>query len=206
MASVPGVIVVAKSLPVRTLRELATYSKAHPTLLNYGSSGVGSASHLQTEYLLNLTGIKITHVPYKSDADIMREVWVGSVHMGMSSVQGALPFIADGRVRPLAVTGSRRVKVLADVPSLAETDFKGLEVIEPYSYYGLLGPVGMPPAVIAKLNDAINRVSKMPEVAADMQERLMAEPGVGSPESFRGYIRSDLLKWKAFAKVVKVSE
>ena len=206
VASVPGVIVVNKDLPVRTLRELETYSNAHPTRLNYASSGVGASSHLQTEYLLKHTGIKIAHVPYKSDAEIMREVWVGSVHMGLSSVQGAMPFIANGRVRPLAVTGSRRLKTLPDVPSLSEGDFKGLEGIEPYSYYGLVGPVGMAPVVVAKLNEAINRISRMPEVVVHMEQRLVAEPGQGNPESFRSFIRTDLLKWKAFGKIVKLTE
>ncbi|WP_137894524.1 tripartite tricarboxylate transporter substrate binding protein [Ramlibacter sp. 2FC] len=206
IASVPGVIVVSQNLPVRNLRELATYSNANPTQLNYASSGVGASSHLQTAYLLNLTGIKMAHIPYKSDADIMREVSAGSIQLGMSSVQGALPSITGGRVRALAVTGSRRVKALPGVPSLTESDFKGLDGIDPYSFYGLVGPAGVPPAIVAKLNDAINRVSTMPDVVAHMEEKLVAEPGVGNPEAFRAYIQKDLSKWQAFSKFITLAE
>ena len=108
--------------------------------MNYASSGIGSASHLQTEYLLKLTGIQMAHIPFKSDADIMREISAGSVHFGLSPVQGAMASIAGGKVRALAVTGSHRLKGLPDVPSLRETDFKGIAGIDPYTYYALLGP------------------------------------------------------------------
>ena len=167
---------------------------------------MGSASHLQTEYLLKLTGMKMTHIPYKADADIMRELTAGTVHLGISTLQGAMGSIASGRVRALAVTGPKRLKVLPDVPTLTESGFKGLEGIHPYTYYGLVGPRGLPPAIVAKANEAINRVSRMPEVVSHMQERLNFEPESGTPEQLRKYIQEDLDKWSALGKVVKLTD
>jgi tripartite-type tricarboxylate transporter receptor subunit TctC len=102
------------------------------------------------------------------------------------------------------VTGPRRLKKLPDVPSLAEADFKGLEGLDPYTYYGLVGPAGLPPAIVQKLNDAINQVSKMPDVVGHMQQRLFTDPAVSTPASFRKYIEDDIGKWRAVGKVVRL--
>jgi tripartite-type tricarboxylate transporter receptor subunit TctC len=104
------------------------------------------------------------------------------------------------------VTGSRRLKTLPNVPSLSEAGFKGLEGIDPYTYYGLVGPPGLPQAVVAKLNEAVNSVSTSPGVATQLQNMLFAEPGTGGPDSFRSYMRDDVNKWRAFGKVVKITE
>jgi tripartite-type tricarboxylate transporter receptor subunit TctC len=206
VSTAPGVLAVAPNLPVRNVRELIAYSKENPSKLNYGSSGLGSASHLQAEYLMSLTGIKMTHIPYKSAADIMRELSVGSVHVGIAPLEGGIGSIASGRVRALAVTGSRRLKELPDVPSLGESGIKGLEGIDPYTYYGLAGPAGLPPGVVAKVSESINRVSKAPDVSTVVRERLFNEPAVSSPESFRKFIETDLVKWKELGRFVKLSD
>ena len=206
VATVPGVIVVSPDLPVRSVRDLVTYAQAHPAQLNYASSGIGSASHLQTEYLNSVTGMKITHIPFKADSDIMRELSVGRVHMGISPLQGAMPFISSGKVRAVAVTGARRMKGLPEVPSISEAGFKGLEGIDPYTYYGLVGPAGVPEHVVAKVNEAVNTVSKMPKVVEQLQAQQFARPVVDSPDSFRRYIQDDIGKWSAFGKVIKTTE
>ncbi len=206
VARAPGVIVMGKDLPVRTLRELVNYSIANPNRLNYASAGVGAASHLQVELLASLTGMKITHIPYKADADIMRELTAGTVQLGMSPIQGAMPHIASGKVRALAVTGSRRNSALPDVPSLSESDFKGLDGVDPYSYYGFVGPKGMPAARISMLNDAANRIMKAPDVVSFMHERLYMEPEAGSPAAFQSFIEKDLAKWKTLSNVIKLAE
>ena len=206
VAIAPGLIVVTPKLPVNSMQELISYAKEHPNELNYGSSGVGSASHLQGEYLRKLTGIQMAHIPYKADADIMREMTAGSVHLGLSPIQGAMSPIASGRVRALAVTGSRRISGMPDVPSLKETNIKGLDGIDPYTYYGIAGPIGMPRPMIDKLNQAINSIAKSPEMVRHVREKLYAEPASGTPESFRQYIEVDLRKWKEFGKFVKLTD
>ncbi|GAA4347229.1 tripartite tricarboxylate transporter substrate binding protein [Variovorax defluvii] len=206
MATAPGVVLVSPKLKVGSLRELARLPEASAGTLNYASSGVGSASHLQTEYLKQVTGIKMAHIPFKADADIMREMYAGTVQFGLTPAQGAMASISSGKVKALAVTGSHRLKSLPDVPSLKELDFKGIEGIDPYSYYGLVGPIGLPSDVVAKLNSAINKVSSDPAVIKQLREHLNFEPEVGSPDRLRKFIQADIDKWAAFGKLVKLTE
>lgn len=205
-STAPGVVAVTPNLPVRSVRELIEYSKQNPSKLNYGSSGVGSASHLQTELLMNLTGAKLTHIPYKSAGDITRELQVGTVHVGIMPLEASVGPVSSGRIRALAVTGSRRHKALPDVASISEAGVKGLEGIDPYTYYGLAGPARLPQSVVVKLNQAINAVSNMPDVAVHVRERLFNEPVAGSPESFRKFVETDLAKWKKLRGVVKLAD
>ena len=180
------------NFPASNLRELIDYSKQNPSKLNYGSSGLGSASHLQTEYMMFITGMKMTHIPYKSAADIVREISAGAVHVGITPMEATMSQISGGRIRVLAVTGPRRFKGLPDVPSISESGIKGLEGIDPYTYYALVGPVGLPASVVAKLSDTLNRVSKTPAVAAQVRDQLFNEPGISTPASFRKFIEGDI--------------
>ncbi|AEI82019.1 hypothetical protein CNE_BB1p05990 (plasmid) [Cupriavidus necator N-1] len=205
VAAAPGVIVVNRDLPVRSLRDLAAYSKANPTKLNFGSSGIGSASHLAGAYLSNVAGITMTHIPYKADADIVQAMYTGSVHVGIAPAQGAMAAISNGKVRALAVTGTHRVKVLPEVPSLAEAGISGVEGLDPYTYYGLVGPKGLPASVATKLNVAVNRVSREPVSAAQVREKYYAEPRSGSPDDLRKVIQEDTDKWARFSKHVNVA-
>ncbi|WP_429551998.1 Bug family tripartite tricarboxylate transporter substrate binding protein [Paraburkholderia sp. MM5477-R1] len=193
----PGVIVASPSLPVSNVSDLVKYCKAHPGALNFGSSGIGSASHIQMEYLSSLAGIRMTHIPFKADAEIITALLSGSVQIGVTPIQGALPSIQSGMVRALAVTGTRRVASLPNVPALGEAKIAGLGAVDPYTYYVLLGPKGLPAELIQKLNGAINTVSHMPETVAYMH-KLGYEPGISTPQSVRDYVRQDTKKWTDF--------
>ena len=206
MAKAPGVIFVSPELPIHNIKEFMDYASANAGRLNYGSSGVGSASHLLTEYLLKLTKLKMTHIPYKSDADIVREMLTGSVHMGISPAQGVMTYIASGRVRAIAVTGPKRLKNLPNVPSLMESDIPGIEGLDPYTIYGLAGPAGMPSSVVDKLNATIRNISSQPEVSAHVRERMYLEPGLGNAEQFRQYVQDDLAKWTALSKTIVLND
>ncbi|ALM84249.1 MFS transporter [Bordetella sp. N] len=199
-----GAIVASPTLPVNSIGELVQYAKKHPDSLNYGSSGIGSASHLQTEYMLNVAGIKMTHIPYKADSEIMTAMAEGSVQIGISPLQGALPVIQSGRVRILAVTGSHRLESLPKVQALSEVaDVPGLAAMDPYTYYALMGPKGMPAALVQKINAAVNEVSKMPQTVKNMHAQLY-EPATGSPDDLRSFIAHDLDKWRTFSHKVKL--
>ncbi|MEX3959388.1 Bug family tripartite tricarboxylate transporter substrate binding protein [Trinickia sp. EG282A] len=193
----PGVIVASRSLPVSDIADLVRYCKARPGLLNFGSSGIGSASHIQMEYLSNLAGIRMTHIPFKADAEIVTALLSGSVQIGMTPVQGALPAIQSGMVRALAVTGKRRIDSLPNVPTLGEARIPGLENVDPYTYYVLVGPKGLPVDITRQLNDAINAVSRMPETVAYMH-KLGYEPGISTPQSVQDYVARDTRKWADF--------
>jgi tripartite-type tricarboxylate transporter receptor subunit TctC len=110
----------------------------------------------------------------------------------------------DGRIRALAVTGSKRLAALPNVPSLAEAGVGELKGIENYTFYGLVGPAGLPQAVIDRLNEAINKVSVMPDVASRMKDTLYYEPATGTPVGLRRYLEGELPKWRELGKTVKL--
>ena len=206
VSTAPGVMIVAPSLPVRTVQELIEYAKQNPTKLNYASSGIGSASHLQTEYFMQLTGVKMTHIPYRSAADIVRELQVGTAHFGLTPLEASVASVASGRVRAIVGTGARRNKAMPDVPSIGEAGVKGLEGIDPYTYYGLAGPPNLPQAIIARLSETINTMWKNPDTVAHVREKLFNEPVTGTPESFRKFIETDIVKWSKLRGLVKLGE
>ncbi|WP_235430277.1 Bug family tripartite tricarboxylate transporter substrate binding protein [Cupriavidus pauculus] len=197
-----GVIIVNKDVAAKSLGELVSYASKHPGQLNFGSSGIGSASHLAGEYMSKVSGMMMTHVPYKADADIVQAMYTGSVQVGIAPVQGAVTALTSGKVRALAVTGTRRVPALPAVPSVSEAGLKGFEGLDPYTYYGILGPIGMSDDAVRKLNAAINKVSSSPEVAAQVREKLYAEPATSTPQAFRKQVQDDLARWRQFGKLV----
>jgi tripartite-type tricarboxylate transporter receptor subunit TctC len=203
LATAPGVFFVNPSVPARTLGELIAYAKANPGKLNYGSAGVGSANHLQLEHVKKLTGTQMEHIPFKSDQEVTRETAGGAVHFGVTIAQFAIPLCAAGKLRAVAVTGSKRLPALPDVPALTETGVAELQGIDSFTFYGLVGPAGMPPDVTARLNDALNKVSAMPEITTRMRE-LYYEPVSGSAETFRRYMETETLKWREVGKTVKI--
>ena len=156
--------------------------------------------------MMYITGMKMTHIPYKSAADIIRELSVGAVHVGITPIESTMSQITSGRIRALAVTGTRRSKALPNVPSVSESGIKGLEGIDPYTYYALAGPIGLPAGVVSKLSDTMDQVSKSPIIAAQVREQLFNEPGISTPSSFRKFIEADLQKWKQLRGTVKVTE
>lgn len=189
-----AVFTVNPDLPVHTLSELVAYSKENPGVINYGSAGVGSANHIKNEYLKSVSGLQAEHIPYKSDLDILIQIASGALHLGLTTIQSAMPLIADKRVRAIAVTAPQELSYLPGVPGTAALDIQGLEALEPYSYFGLVGPVGMSPERVAELNAAINQVSSMPDVQQRMRETLFTEPFVGSPEEFREMNQRELAR------------
>jgi len=203
VATAPGVFFVHPSLPVHTLQELIAYAKANPGKLNYGSAGVGSANHLQLEYVKKVTGTSLQHIPYKSDQEVARETAAGSVHFGLTLAQFAIPLSAAGKLRPLAVTGSRRLSALPDVPALTETGVAELRGVDNFTFYGLVGPAGVPQEVAARINEALNKVSALPEVGSRMRD-LFYQPVSGSTASFRQYMEKEIAKWRDVGKTVKI--
>jgi len=139
----------------------------------------------------------MTHIPFKADAEIITALLSGSVQVGMTPIQGALPSIQSGMVRPIAVTGARRVASLPAVPDLGEAKIPGLGDVDTYTYYVLVGPRGLPADVVQKLNGAINAVSRMPETIAYMR-KLGYEPSTSNPQSVAAYVAHDTQKWSEF--------
>jgi tripartite-type tricarboxylate transporter receptor subunit TctC len=202
LATAPGIFVVDPKLPIHSIGDLIAYAKANPGTLNFGSAGVGSASHLQMEYVQQAANLNMQHIPYKSDQESIQEIIGGRIQVALSVAQPAVPFITAGNVRALAVTGAKRLSVLPDVPSLAETGLRGLQDVDNYTFYGLIGPAGIPAPVVQRLNTAMNTISTMPDVVKEMRDVLMVEPVTETPQEFHDYVEKQIVKWQAVSKSI----
>jgi tripartite-type tricarboxylate transporter receptor subunit TctC len=196
-SSVPFLLYVHPSLPVRTLGELIALAKANPAKINYYSSGNGGLPHLATELLNSRVGIRTTHVPYKGSAPGMTDLIGGHVQFGFDAAAIGLPHVKSGRLRALATTGPTRLSFLQDVPTANET-LSGFDVV---NWYGMVLPAGTSRDVIARLHGEILKAMNVP----DIREKLIAQgtDPVGSrPEEFAAFMKSETAKW---ARVIKAA-
>jgi tripartite-type tricarboxylate transporter receptor subunit TctC len=198
VASSPLVIVASANSPFHTLADLVKEAKAHPGSINFASSGNGTVAHLATESFMKVAGIKLTHVPYKGASQGATDVISGAVQLYVSSVPTLIGHIRSGKMRPLAVTSLQRVGDLPQVPTIAESGFKGFEAV---TWFGILGPANLPKDVVAKLNGDINKALKDPELKKQMDAQGADILG-GTPEQFSKLIRDDVVRW---GKIVKES-
>jgi tripartite-type tricarboxylate transporter receptor subunit TctC len=196
IVSQPNILVVHPSVPAKSVKELVALAKARPNTLNFASGGNGSSPHLSGELLKLVTGIQITHVPYKGSGPGITDLLGGHVQLMFAGPLGVEQHIKSGRLRALAVADARRSAVLPDVPTMAEAGVKGVET---GTWYAILAPARTPPAVLDKVHAAIVKVLRSP----DLKTRLLAQ-GVdivaSPPQQFAGFLRTEVAKW---AKVVK---
>jgi tripartite-type tricarboxylate transporter receptor subunit TctC len=188
---VPLVVLVTPSLPVKTMPELIAYAKANPGKLSYASAGNGSANHLAGEMIKGLAGIKMVHVPYKGDSPAVPDVASGTVSMMFPTVIAGMPHLKSGRMRAIAVTGSKRSGSLPDLPTVSEAGLPGFEAV---SWGGVMGPAGLPPEIVNRLNSEIVRILKMPDVAEKLSS-LGAEIVGSTPDAFNTYLKNEISKW-----------
>ena len=204
IAEAEAVVVVRPSVPVANLAELIAAGRTNPGNLSYASGGIGSGNHLQMEYLISVTGAKYTHVPYKSEAEITRDMLADNVDLSMLTAQVALPLVNGGKLKAIAVTGRQRLKSMPGVPSVAEAGVPELESMGSYTIFGLMGPAGIPATVVRRLNEAFNSVSAMPEVDQRIRETLQMRPKAISPEEFRQVLELEVGKWRGLSRTVKI--
>ena len=185
------VVVVNPSLPVKTIPELIAYAKANPGALNFASSGVGSTLHVAGELFKMMTGVNIVHVPYRGGAPAMLDLIAGRAQDMFDNVPTSLPYIRDGKIRPLAVTSAARVEVLPDLPLVADY----VPGYEASAWYGIVGPKGTPAAVVDKLNREVNAILAEPD-----KKKRLAELGAsllpGSPADFAKLLADETEKWR----------
>jgi tripartite-type tricarboxylate transporter receptor subunit TctC len=194
----PNVLVVnAALLPqVNTVAQFVAHLKANPGRVNYGSAGQGSLTHLTMELFKQESGTFALHIPYRGIAPAFTDLLGGQTQAMFPGLAAALPHIRSGRVRPIAVTGNARHPVLKDVPTLIEAGFKGFDALQ---WYGVVGPAGMPAAVVKHLNESLNAVL----TGGDLRDKLAAEavePQPLAPEAFASFIRADIERWTQLAR------
>lgn len=200
VGSVPLVVVVNPNVPVRTLKGLVDYAKANPDKLNYASSGAGAPQRMGAEIFQKEAGIKITHVPYKGSGPAMTDLVAGQVNMMVETVPAALPFIIAGQLRPLAVTTAKRISMLPDVPTTAESGMPALEVS---STFGVLAPVGTPMPIVDQLNSAIAKLLVNPEVKEAFLKQGVYAATPTKPKQSAELLAGEVKRWE---KVIKEAD
>ncbi len=198
VALVPNVLVVHPSLPARTVKQFAAFARARPGQLSYGSSGVGSPSHMSGELFKVLAKVDYVHVPYKGQSLALVDLMGGHIQFLFPSIPSSVAHIRSGKLVALGVTTLQRAGALPDVPTINEAGVAGYEVS---GWYGVIGPAGLPQSVVARLNKEINAILQAPETRKQLSSEG-ADPRTGTPEEFGAAMANDLQKW---AKVVAVA-
>jgi tripartite-type tricarboxylate transporter receptor subunit TctC len=188
----PLVFVVNASLGPESMRDFIALAREKPGQLNYGSAGTGSVNHLALELLMARTGVSIVHVPYKGIAPATVDLLSGQIQAVTASIPAALPFIAQHKLRALAVTGPRRSPLLPDVPTWQEAGIENAEVI---NYWGIVAPAGTPRAIVDRINASARAVLGQPELRERL-EREGAEVVADRPERLSTLIEADFIRWK----------
>jgi tripartite-type tricarboxylate transporter receptor subunit TctC len=185
------IVMVHPSVPAKTAAEFVAHARSQAGKLNYASSGTGTITHLATAALASSLGLQMTHVPYKGSAPALVDTAAGVVQLMTDTVNSALPYVKDGRLRALAVTMPRRLSVLPDVPTLAETVLPGMEMS---AWQGVVLPAGTPAPIVQRLNEELRKVLAHEET----RQKLIAQGTeiLGStPQDYAAYLRSELARW-----------
>ena len=193
IAAGPLVFVAGPSLTARSIPELIAMARARPGVINYGSAGTASVNHLALELLRQRAGIDIVHIPYKGIGPASADLLGGQIETLTATIAAMLPHLRQGKVRALAVTGTTRIALLPEVPTMIEQGVPDYDVV---NYWGIVAPARTPRVIIERLNAEIQQLLAAPA----LQTRLNAEgaaPIPGTPEKFSAFLRADLAKWRA---------
>ena len=193
-------VFVTAGLPVNNMKELIAYAKSQPGKLNYSSPGVGTPNHIGGAQLVTLAGINLLHVPYKGSSLALADLIAGTIHVSITGFTGVLPHVKSGKIKVLAVGHHERIKMMPELPTVAET-------VPGYyntGWWGLVGPPGLPKPIVDKLNATIVKNLNSPEVV----QRFFAtglEIATSTPQGYTDLIRSDLNAWRKLIKEAKIS-
>jgi tripartite-type tricarboxylate transporter receptor subunit TctC len=196
----PYVMVVNRSLGVKTLAEFVALAKSRPGALNYGTTGVGASNHLLTELFDLKAGIRMTHIPYRGTALAVGDLVAGQVQVVFSDPISALQLVNSGTLVALAVTSKDRSPVAPNVPTIAESGYPGFDAV---GWHGILAPARTPPAIVAKLNAEIVQALQDPETKSLLEGQAIQVVG-STPQAFADYINRDLALWKDVADQAKI--
>ena len=200
LTSLPNILVVHPSLPVKSVKELIVFVKARPGQLNFGSSGIATGTHLSMELLMYMTGMKMVHIPYKGGSLNVNALIAGETQVNFSTISTALQHVKTGRLRALAVSTAKRAAAAPEVPTIEEAGIKGYDYS---SWIGLMAPAKTPPAIIARLNaDSIKAVNA-PEVKAILATEA-SEPVGNSPEEFDAIMKREVARWMQVVKAAGI--
>ena len=202
VASGPLLFVVHPSVPVHSVRELIALARSSPGKLNYASGGEGGINHLPAEMFKNMTGVRMTQIPYKGAGPALTALLAGEVQLMIATLGSSLAHVHAGKLRALAVAGARRSSLLPELPTVAESGVTGYEAD---NWYGVLAPRGTPPSIIQLLNkEIVNAIGR-----EDVREQFVAlgfEPASSTPAQFANYVKSEIAKWGRVIKDSGISQ
>ncbi len=191
-------LVVHPSVPAKTVKELVRFAKAQPGKLSFASAGNGTGSHLSGELFRQIAGLDILHIPYKGVQPAMVDVMGGQVAMNFPTILSALPHVNSGRVRALAVTGSKRTRAAPDLPTMQEA---GIKDYESMTWYAIVAPAGTPQDIVTKLSTEVAAILKQPDTN-DRLSKEGADPVGSTPQEFSRFMQSEIEKWR---KVIRAA-
>jgi tripartite-type tricarboxylate transporter receptor subunit TctC len=200
IAAVPLWLVVNPALPVRSVAEFIAYARANPGKIAYASSSQGGAPHLAGELFKLMTGTDLVHVPYRGSGPAGQDLIAGTVQAMFDSVPASAGAVRDGRLRALGVTTRNRIAPFPDLPTIAEAGVPGYEIS---TWYGIWAPARTPPAIIARLQQAVAAAARNPETRARF-DALGAEPVADSPEDYARFVRAEYDRWGALVRDAKI--
>ena len=203
VARVPNVLVVNPAVPAKTLAELVALAKAQPGKLAYGSGGNGSAAQTTMEYLKLQTGTSFLHIPYRGTAPSVTDLLAGQVQVLFTGAPALLPHIKAGKMRALAVSSPKRLALLPDVPTVAETGIPGTKDFEADQWYGLVAPAGTPAEIVAVLNQHVNKALASEEVRRHFAAEG-AEPTPATPQAFGQLIAREIPRWAHVVQAARI--
>lgn len=196
LVSLPLMLVVHPSLPVKTVKELAVLARARPGQLTYATSGHGTSPHMAAAMFTWITKTDMIHVPYKGNAPTLTDLLGGQVSMTFGIAHQFLPHVKTGRLRAIAVTTAKRTAFAPQLPTIAESGLEGYEIS---AWQGILAPAGTPKEIVGRMSSEIGRILRQPDVV----ERLTAEgaePVASTPEAFGEYLRAELARWSRIGR------
>jgi tripartite-type tricarboxylate transporter receptor subunit TctC len=193
LVTINHALIVNPALPVRSVKDLIALAREKPGEINYGTFGIGSSGHLNMELFQALSGAKFQAVHYKGATPALTDVMAGHIQMMFISVGSAVPQWKAGKVNLLAVGAAKRMRLLPEVPTVAESGLPGYEAV---SWFGLFGPPGMPAEIVAKVNEEVRKTFSDPDIKRDFLDRQYFESIAGTPEELAGRIKSDEPKWR----------
>ncbi len=197
VATVPNVLVVHPSVPVKSVQDLIRLAKSRPGQLSYASSGTATTSHMAAVLFAQLAGLEMLHVPYKGAAPAVQDLVAGRVALMLDPTVSVGPFIQQGRLRALAVTTSKRTPLLPDLPTLAEAGLPGYEF---QAWFALIAPAKSPPSIVQKMNQDVARVSQQPEYRTRLASLGAEHASASTPNEINAFMRREVERW---TKVVK---
>ncbi len=200
LANVANILVVNKALPIHSLAELIAYGRANPGRLSYGSPGIGSSVHIAGEMFKAATGIDMVHIPYRGGGPALADLVGGQLQLMFGNASSTLPFVRADSLRALAVTAATRQAYLPELPTVAEAGLPGFEIVE---WYAMIGPAGIAPAIIERLNLAIMAIVGSPESRARLLD-LGAEVVGGTAVQFGEYLKTEMDRMTALVRTANL--